>query len=85
MPPSCNGPQNIQLEPYTKSESPRHFAEEASSETRSEKFIICQFVIDIVEVSVKGLIAMRRVLPRQEYRLIKNRKCARVSRRKRKE
>ena len=28
---------------------------------------------------------MRRILPKAEYRLIKNRKCARVSRQKRKE
>jgi len=36
-------------------------------------------------VTVKGLILMRRILPKDEYRLIKNRKCARVSRQKRKE
>jgi hypothetical protein len=35
-------------------------------------------------VSVKGLIAMRSVLPSQEYRLLKNRKCAREARKKRK-
>lgn len=43
------------------------------------------FQIDLDTVTVKGLILMRRVLPKSEYRLIKNRKCARVSRQKRKE
>lgn len=46
--------------------------------------MICQFVIDIELITVKGLIAMRPVLPPQEYRLLKNRKCAREARRKRK-
>ena len=41
--------------------------------------------IDLDVVTIKGLIMMRRVLPKAEYRLIKNRKCARVSRQKRKE
>ena len=41
--------------------------------------------IDLDVVTIKGLIQMRRVLPKAEYRLIKNRKCARVSRQKRKE
>lgn len=43
------------------------------------------FQIDLDAVTVKGLILMRRILPKDEYRLIKNRKCARVSRQKRKE
>ena len=43
------------------------------------------FQIDLDAVPVKGLILMRRILPKDEYRLIKNRKCARVSRQKRKE
>jgi len=43
------------------------------------------FQIDLDAVTVKGLILMRRILPKDEYRLIKNRKCARVSRLKRKE
>jgi len=42
-------------------------------------------MIDLDVVTIKGLIQMRRVLPKAEYRLIKNRKCARVSRQKRKE
>jgi hypothetical protein len=46
---------------------------------------IGQFQIDLDAVTVKGLILMRRILPKDEYRLIKNRKCARVSRQKRKE
>lgn len=51
----------------------------------TEAFLICFFLIDIERVSVKGLISMRPVLPTQEYRLLKNRKCARESRRKRKQ
>ena len=43
------------------------------------------FKIDLDVVTIKGLIQMRRILPKAEYRLIKNRKCARVSRQKRKE
>ena len=43
------------------------------------------FQIDLDVVTIKGLIQMRRILPKAEYRLIKNRKCARVSRQKRKE
>ena len=43
------------------------------------------FQIDLDVVTVKGLIQMRRILPKAEYRLIKNRKCARVSRQKRKD
>lgn len=42
-------------------------------------------MIDIEAVTIKGLIAMRQVLPSQEYKLLKNRKCARESRKKRKE
>lgn len=52
---------------------------------RQESFVICEFVINIDRVSVKGLIEMRPLLPAQEYRLLKNRKCARESRKKRKE
>jgi len=51
----------------------------------SDQFLICQFVIDIARISVKDLIAMRKILPFQEYRLLKNRKCARESRKKRKQ
>ena len=50
-----------------------------------DQFLICQFVIDIARISVKDLIAMRKLLPCQEYRLLKNRKCARESRKKRKQ
>ena len=42
-------------------------------------------MIEIEALTIKGLIAMRQVLPSQEYKLLKNRKCARESRKKRKE
>ena len=51
----------------------------------TDQFLICQFVIDIALISVKDLISMRKLLPFQEYRLLKNRKCARESRKKRKQ
>lgn len=50
-----------------------------------ECFLICEFEIDIGRISVKSLIAMRAVLPSTEYKLLKNRKCARESRKKRKQ
>ena len=52
---------------------------------KTDQFLICQFVIDIARISVKDLIAMRKFLPFQEYRQLKNRKCARESRKKRKQ
>lgn len=51
----------------------------------TDQFLICQFVIDICRISVKDLISMRNLLPSQEYRLLKNRKCARESRKRRKQ
>lgn len=51
----------------------------------TDQFLICQFVIDISRISVKDLISMRNLLPSQEYRLLKNRKCARESRKRRKQ
>ena len=51
----------------------------------TDQFLICQFVIDIARISVKDLISMRKLLPYQEYRVLKNRKCARESRKKRKQ
>ena len=59
--------------------------ESSNCDENCEEFLICQFVIDIELVTIKGLIAMRSVLPSQEYRLLKNRKCARESRKKRKQ
>jgi hypothetical protein len=42
------------------------------------------FIIDIEVITKQDLISMRRILPSEEYRLFKNRKSARVCRRKRK-
>lgn len=43
------------------------------------------FVFDVEKVSKTTLISMRKFLPSEEYRLLKNRKSARLCRRKRKE
>lgn len=42
------------------------------------------FLIDIETVTKQSLISIRKVLPAEQYRLIKNRKSARICRRKRK-
>ena len=42
------------------------------------------FIIDIEVITKVDLISMRKILPSEEYRLFKNRKSARVCRRKRK-
>ena len=47
--------------------------------------MIGSFRIDIGEVKVSDLKLMRKLLPRNEYKLLKNRKCARLSRTRRKE
>ena len=43
------------------------------------------FVFDVDLVSKASLISMRKFLPSEEYRLLKNRKSARLCRKKRKE
>jgi hypothetical protein len=43
------------------------------------------FVFDVDLVSKASLISMRKFLPKEEYRLLKNRKSARICRRNRKE
>ena len=43
------------------------------------------FMINIEKVSKAQIISMRKFLPSEEYRLLKNRKSARLCRRKRKE
>ena len=48
-------------------------------------FTIGSFRINLDQVRVPDLKAMRKLLPRNEYKLIKNRKCARLSRSRRKE
>ena len=70
----------IQLMPFYD-----EFSSHSHDSAAAEQFVLCQFVIDIRRVSVKGLIEMRAILPQQEYRLLKNRKCARESRLRRKE
>ena len=55
----------------------------ADSETRT--VTIGMFRINIDEVRVGDLKSMRKLLPRSEYKLLKNRKCARLSRSRRKE
>ena len=48
-------------------------------------FTIGCFRIDLDVVKVADLKAMRKMLPKTEYKLIKNRKCARLTRYRRKE
>ncbi len=55
----------------------------ADSDTR--QFTIGSFRIDLELVKVSDLKSMRKLLPRTEYKLLKNRKCARLSRFRRKE
>lgn len=42
------------------------------------------FTVDLTVVSKEHLIGLRRYVPREEYRLVKNRKIARLSRMRRK-
>ena len=73
------------INPNICSGSSNRSSNENIEEIDSKTLRIGLFEIDLDSVTVKGIITMRRILPREEYRLIKNRKCARVSRRKRKE
>ena len=58
---------------------------EMTQESDTQCFLIGSFRIDIGEVKVSDLKLMRKLLPRNEYKLLKNRKCARLSRTRRKE
>ena len=51
----------------------------------SRTFRVGFFSINIDQARVQDLKAMRKLLPRVEYKLLKNRKCARLSRSRRKE
>jgi hypothetical protein len=46
--------------------------------------IVGDFTIDIATVDKQDLISLRKYVPRDEYKLIKNRKIARLCRMKRK-
>ena len=56
-----------------------------TAESESRPLLIGSFCINIDEVRVADLKSMRKLLPRSEYKLLKNRKCARLSRSRRKE
>ena len=58
---------------------------ELTTDSNAKAFTIGSFRIQIDDVRVTDLKAMRKVLPRTEYKLLKNRKCARISRSRRKE
>lgn len=47
--------------------------------------VVADFTINIDKITKQQLISMRKFLPSEEYRLIKNRKSARLCRKKRKE
>ncbi|CDW85342.1 UNKNOWN [Stylonychia lemnae] len=49
------------------------------------KVVVSGMVIDIETITSEELYALRKVLPKKDYRLLKNRKSARKSRRRRKE
>lgn len=55
-----------------------------TADSESRPLQIGSFRINIDEVRVADLKAMRKLLPRSEYKLLKNRKCARLSRSRRK-
>ena len=55
---------------------------------RSDSHQILQigsFYVDVDEMQVSDLVQMRKLLPRVEYKMLKNRKCSKLSRIKRKE
>ena len=56
-----------------------------TADSESRPLQIGSFRINIDEVRVADLKAMRKLLPRSEYKLLKNRKCARLSRSRRKQ
>ena len=58
---------------------------DGTQDTETRSFQIGCFLIDIDVVKVSDLKAMRKLLPRGDYKQIKNRKCARLSRFRRKE
>lgn len=47
--------------------------------------VVADFTINIDKITKQQLISMRKFLPSEEYRLLKNRKSARLCRKKRKE
>jgi len=55
-----------------------------TAESDSRVFNIGLFTLDLERVKVSDLKIMRKLLPRTEYKLLKNRKCARRSRFRRK-
>ena len=55
-----------------------------TAESDSRVFNIGLFTLDLERVKVSDLKSMRKLLPRTEYKLLKNRKCARRSRFRRK-
>lgn len=58
---------------------------ELNANQEESTFQIGSFQLNIDEVTVTGLKSMRKMLPREEYKLLKNRKCARMSRTRKRE
>lgn len=46
---------------------------------------ICGYTIDIEKITKQEILKMRKILPKKDYRQLKNRKSARECRKKRKE
>ena len=55
-----------------------------TAESDSHIYTIGLFTLDVEQVKVSDLKSMRKFLPRTEYILLKNRKCARMRRCQRK-
>jgi len=55
-----------------------------TADSDSHVYTIGLFTLDVEQVKVSDLKSMRKFLPRLEYSLLKNRKCARMRRSQRK-
>jgi len=56
---------------------------ELSTDSNARLFTLGLFTIDIDRVRVSDLKNMRKLLPRTEYKLLKNRRCAHLGRHRR--
>lgn len=56
-----------------------------SDDSQPDKVRAGDFIVDIDKIQTADLIKMRKLLPRDVYKTVKNRKCARIFRQKNKE
>ena len=82
------GPPGLCTEEYVLSHLTTEDFEKAplckAVDNEQRLFTVGLFRIDIQEVQVQDLKDMRKVLPRPQYKLLKNRMCARLGRSRRK-